>query len=102
MAHDDRTVVNRHRVWLLAIVSIAFTTQLITPGGPGAGRRAGWARPAPGPPRAGAAEGYPRPSSAFSTTSDSAGWIQYCPFAMSSARWPKLAAWMRGWMRVDA
>ena len=43
-----------------------------------------------------------RPSSAFSTTSESAGWIQYWPGATSFAVWPRLIAWMMGWMSDDA
>ena len=42
-----------------------------------------------------------RPSRAFSTTSISAGWIQYCPRATSCAVCPKLIAWISGWIRLD-
>ena len=41
-------------------------------------------------------------NAAFSTTSVSAGWIQYCPRAISATPRPKLMAWIRGWISVEA
>ena len=43
-----------------------------------------------------------RSSSAFSTTSAIAGWIQYWPRAIALAGVPKLIAWISGWMSDDA
>lgn len=42
------------------------------------------------------------PSSAFSTTSGSAGWIQYWPVAISRAPSPNDIAWISGWITDDA
>ena len=42
------------------------------------------------------------PSRAFSTTSGSAGWIQYCPQAMVRASNPNDIAWINGWITVAA
>ncbi len=39
---------------------------------------------------------HPSPNKAFSTTSGSAGWIQYWPRAISGAVNPKLIAWISG------
>ncbi len=41
-------------------------------------------------------------SSAFSTTSGSAGWIQYWPRAMSCAGRSNAIAWINGWISDDA
>ncbi len=43
-----------------------------------------------------------RASSAFSITSGRAGWIQYCPRAMSWPPSPKLIAWISGWINDEA
>ena len=43
-----------------------------------------------------------RPSRAFSTTSVSAGWIQYCPRASWLTLCPKDIPWISGWISTDA
>src|SRR4051794_14609686 len=41
-------------------------------------------------------------NNAFSTTSAMAGWIQYCPCAISLTELPRLIPWISGWIRLLA